>query len=301
VESLETIVESACRLAVLLAFAATGEWIAERAGTLNISVEGMLLSGAYAGLVGADVTGSVLGGIGVAVGVALVVGILQANLSHRLTANQFVVGLTLNLLVLGITSFLHGTYEIAETQAGNFEVVGLSSLPVVGTALFDVVWITYLLYAAIPLAWLLVYRTRWGLEVRSVGEAPQSADVTGVNVNARRRQAIYVCALLAGLGGAYLTLGGQGVFSTNMTAGRGFLAIAAVIFGGWTLRGTIAGCLLFGAADALRLALPTLGHEVNTELLVASPYVLALLVMCFFARRTSQPAALARPFVRGLT
>jgi simple sugar transport system permease protein len=293
VDSLETIVESACRLAVLLAFAATGEWIAERAGTLNISVEGMLLSGAYAGLVGADVTGSVLGG--------LVVGFLQANLSHRLSANQFVVGLTLNLLVLGITSFLAGTYDTERTQAGKIEVPGLSNLPVVGTALFDVVWVTYLLYAAIPLAWLLVFRTRWGLEVRSVGEAPQSADVTGVHVNARRRQAIYVCAALAGLGGAYLTLGGQGQFTTNMTAGRGFLALAAVIFGGWTLRGTIAGCLLFGAADALRLALPTLGYEVNSQLLIASPYVLALLVMCFFARRTSQPAALARPFVRGLT
>jgi ABC-type uncharacterized transport system permease subunit len=212
-----------------------------------------------------------------------------------------VVGLTLNLLVLGITSFLAGTYETERTQAGGFEIPGLSSLPVVGTALFDVVWITYLLYAAIPLAWLLVYRTRWGLEARSVGEAPQSADVTGVHVNARRRQAIYLCAVLAGIGGAYLTLGGQGQFTTNMTAGRGFLALAAVIFGGWTLRGTIAGCLLFGTADALRLALPTLGYEVNSQLLIASPYVLALLVMCFFARRTSQPAALARPFVRGLT
>ncbi|MGH9209841.1 MAG: ABC transporter permease [Acidimicrobiales bacterium] len=300
-DSLETIVESACRLAVLLAFAATGEWIAERAGTLNISVEGMLLSGAYAGLVGADITGSVVGGLGVGIAAALVVGFLQANLSHRLTANQFVVGLTLNLLVVGVTSFLAGTYETERTQAGGFEVPGLSSLPVVGTALFDVVWVTYLLYAAIPLAWFVVYRTRWGLEVRSVGEAPQSADVTGVHVNARRRQAIYVCAILAGIGGAYLTLGGQGQFSTNMTAGRGFLALAAVIFGGWTLRGTIAGCLLFGTADALRLALPTLGYEVNSQLLIASPYVLALLVMCFFARRAAQPAALARPFVRGLT
>jgi ABC-type uncharacterized transport system permease subunit len=301
VDSLETIVESACRLAVLLAFAATGEWVAERAGTLNISVEGMLLSGAYAGLVGADVTGSILGGLGVAVAAALVVGFLQANLSHRLTANQFVVGLTLNLLVVGLTAFLAGTYETQRAQAGLVEMPGLSEVPVVGTALFAVVWPTYLLYAAIPLAWWLVYRTRWGLEVRSVGEAPQSADVTGVHVNARRRQAIYVCAALAGLGGAYLTLGGQGQFSTNMTAGRGFLALAAVIFGGWTLRGTIAGCLLFGAADALRLALPTLGYEVNSQLLIASPYVLALLVMCFFAKRSTQPAALARPFVRGLT
>lgn len=300
-DSLETIVESACRLAVLLAFAATGEWIAERAGTLNISVEGMLLSGAYAGLVGASASGSIAVGLAAGVAGSLVVGFLQANLSHRLSANQFVVGLTLNLLVVGLTAFLAGTYETERERAGLVIVPGLADLPVVGQALFNVSWPTYLLYAAVPLAWWLVYRTRWGLEVRSVGEAPQSADVTGVHVNARRRQAIYACAVLAGLGGAYLTIGGQGQFSTNMTGGRGFLALAAVIFGGWTLRGTIAGCMLFGAADALRLALPTLGYEVNSQLLIASPYVLALAVMCFFAKRSTQPAALARPFVRGLT
>jgi general nucleoside transport system permease protein len=300
-DSWETIIESACRLAVLLAFAATGEWIAERAGTLNISVEGMLLSGAYAGLVGADATGSIAGGLAVAVLASLVVGFLQANLSHRLNADQFVVGLTLNLLVVGLTSFLAGTYETERIRAGVTEIPGLSSLPLVGEALFKVTWPTYLLYAAVPLAWWLVFRTRWGLEVRSVGEAPQSADVTGIKVNSRRRQAIYACAVLAGLGGGYLTLGGQGQFSTNMTAGRGFLALAAVIFGGWTLRGTIAGCLLFGAADAMRLALPTLGYEVNSQLLIASPYLMALLVMLFLAKRSRQPAALARPFVRGLT
>lgn len=300
-DSLETILESACRLAVLLAFAATGEWIAERAGTMNISVEGMLLSGAYAGLVGADVTGSIAGGLVVAVLASLVVGLLQANLSHRLGANQFVVGLTLNLLVVGLTAFLAGTYESERVRAGVTEVPGLSSLPLVGEALFAVSWPTYLLYAVIPLAWWLVFRTRWGLEVRSVGEAPQSADVTGIRVNVRRRQAIYACAALAGLGGAYLTIGGQGQFSTNMTAGRGFLALAAVIFGGWTLRGTIAGCLVFGAADAMRLALPTLGYEVNSQLLIATPYLMALIVMFFLAKRSREPAALGRPFVRGLT
>lgn len=300
-ESIETILESTMRLAVLLGFAATGEWVAERAGTLNISVEGMLLSGAFAGVAGGGLTGSVAGGLAFGIGAGLLVGLVQANLSHRLTANQFVVGLTLNLLVVGLTAFLADTYDLDRVRAGAVEVPLLSSLPLVGTALFDVRWPAYLLYAAVPLAWWLVFRTRWGLEVRSVGEAPQAADVTGVRVNVRRRQAVYVCAVLAGLGGAYLTLAGQGQFSTNMTAGRGFLALAAVIFGGWTLRGTIAGCLVFGAADALRLALPSLGHELNSQLLIASPYVLALLVMCFFARRATQPAALTRPFERGLT
>lgn len=300
-ESLETILESTCRLTVLLAFAATGEWVAERAGTLNISVEGMLLAGAYAGLAGADMTGSVGGGLAIAIGAALLVGLLQANLSHRLTANEFVVGLTLNLLVVGLTAFLAGTYQTEVVRAGTFEVPLLSDLPAVGTALFALAWPAYILYAAVPLMWWLVYRTRWGLEVRSVGEAPQSADVSGVHVNRRRRQAIYVCAAMAGLGGAFLTLSGQGQFTNNMTAGRGFLAIAAVIFGAWTLRGTLAGCLLFGAADALRLALPSLGYELNSQLLIASPYLLALIVMCLLARRSSQPAALTRPFVRGLT
>jgi simple sugar transport system permease protein len=171
----------------------------------------------------------------------------------------------------------------------------------VGRALFGQTWLLYLLYPLIPAAWWLVYRTRWGLEVRAVGENPQAADVSGIHVNRRRRQAICVAGLTCGLAGAFLTLGQAGRFGADGVSGRGFIAIAAVIFGGWTLKGTIGGALVFGLCDAFRFALPSLGYTVNAQLLGSLPYVMALLTMVALARRSRQPAALAQPFFRGLT
>jgi ABC-type uncharacterized transport system permease subunit len=184
-------------------------------------------------------------------------------------------------------------------QVGIWKVPLLWRIPVVGKPLFAERWPAYLLFGVIPAVWWVMHRSRWGLEMRSVGENPKAADVTGIHVNRRRRQGLMLCGVLAGLGGAYLSVGEVGTFNSNMTAGRGFIVIAAVIFGGWTLRGTIAGCFLFGGVDAMRLALPALGYTINPQLLIASPYVIALLAMCFFAKRLRQPAALAQPFERG--
>ena len=236
---------NAALFAGVLAFAASGEWVAERAGTINISVEGMLLSGAFTAAVGYDITGSavvalitgVLGGVSVA--------FVQAEMSHRLTANQFVVGLTLNILVFGFTGFLDREIAPQTKVATTWEIPLLSDIPLVGQALFGQPWPFYVLYAVVPLSWWLLYRTRWGLEVRAVGENPQSADVSGIHVNRRRRQTIYYAGITSGLGGAFLILVQIGRFEDSIVGGRGFIAIAAVIFGGWTLKGTIAGCVLF--------------------------------------------------------
>jgi ABC-type uncharacterized transport system permease subunit len=137
-------------------------------------------------------------------------------------------------------------------------------------------------------------RSRWGLELRAVGENPQAADVTGIKVNMRRRQALLWCGALAGLGGAYLAVGEVGSFNQNMTAGRGYLVIAAVIFGGWRLGRTLVGCAVFGLADALRLALPALGVTLNSQLLIAAPYLLALLAMLSFRTGSRAPRALTQ-------
>ena len=300
VVSSSTVYESTFRLAVLLAFAAVGEWLAERSGSLNISVEAMMLAGAFGAILGYQLGPSAAVGVAAGAVAGASVAAAQANLSHRLSANQFVVGLTLNVLVLGLTAFLAAEIEPGPGRAALAEIPGLSAVPLVGRALFAQAWPAYLIYGLVPASWWLLFRTRWGLEVRSVGENPQAADVNGLDVAKRRRQALYLCGLMSGLGGAYFVLGQVGSFQTNMTNGRGFLAIAAVIFGGWTLRGTLAGCLVFGGADAMRLALPNLGYEVNGALLAMLPYVLALLTMLFFAHRTREPSALARPFVRGL-
>jgi simple sugar transport system permease protein len=288
------------RFAVVLAFAATGEWVAERAGTLNNSVEGMLLGGAFAAAFTYDALGSVPAGLAAGMGAGVLVALLQANLSHRLTANPFVVGLTLNILVLGVVGFLAGEKDPVARLAPVVRVPGLEDIPLVGKALFGQPWPFYLIFAVIPLAWGLVYRTRFGLELRAVGEDPQAADVSGIDVNRRRRQAIMLCGVSAGLGGAYLLLGQSPRFEDSMVAGKGFIAIVAVIFGGWTLRGTIMGCLLFGAVLSFRLSLPGLGYEFNNELLTSLPYIVTIAAMAVFAKRIRQPRALARPFIRGL-
>jgi simple sugar transport system permease protein len=293
--------ESAARFAVLLLFAASGEWVAERAGTLNISVEGMLLSGAFASALLIDATGSVPMALlcGALAGLALAG--VHANLSHRLPADQFVVGLTINILMLGLVGFLDNELDPAASKASVADIPVLSDIPLIGGALFGQSWPFYLIYPLIPFVWWLVYRTRWGLEVRSVGEDPNSADVSGIQVNKRRRESIYLAGLTSGLGGAYLVLGIVGSFEDSIVGGRGFIAIAAVIFGGWTLKGSVAGCLLFGAVVSFRLSLPEAGVDsINTELLQALPYLVTIAGMALFAHRVRPPAALTRPFLRGL-
>lgn len=291
---------SAFQLSVVFLFAASGEWVAERAGTLNISVEGMVLAGAFGAALGIHWFSA--GALGMLVGCAagMLVALVQANLSHRLTANQFVVGLALNVLVLGLTAYLDTVVDLGRARTSVLRLPGLADIPLVGEALFARPWPAYLAYPLVPVLWYVVFRTRWGLEVRSVGENPQSADVSGIDVNARRRQAILVCGLTAGFGGAFLVLGQVSQFQSNIVNGRGFIAIAAVIFGGWTLRGTVIGCVIFGFVEALTIATPVQGYSIDPFILDAAPYVVALVVMLLFATRVRQPRALARPFIRGL-
>ena len=295
-----TMYSSAIRLGGFLAFAALGELVAEKAGTINISVEGSLLAGAFMGAIGYDLTGSTWAGLIIGSVGGLVVGLIQANMSHRLSADQFVVGITVNVLVVGLVGFFNGILDPATSRASVVEIPILSQIPLIGPALFGQTWPTYLLYPLIPLTWWVLYKSRWGLEVRSVGENPQAADASGIDVNKRRRQAIYFGALMAGLGGAFLVLGQIGSFDTGAVGGRGFIAIAAVYFGGWTLVGTLLGSLLFGFADAFRLTVPVLGYKLNAHVMAAFPYVLTLIVMYFITKEFRQPAALSRPFIRGL-
>ena len=292
---------NAALFAGLLLFAASGEWVAERAGTINISVEGMLLAGAFTSAVGYDLTDSVIvaliaGAIG-----GMIVAAVQAEMSHRLPADQFVVGLTLNILLLGLVGFLDREVETVTKAAKSWDIPLLSDIPLIGQALFDQPWPFYLLYALVPFSWWLMFRTRWGLEVRASGEDPQSADVSGIDVNKRRRQTIYWTGITSGLGGAYLVFVQVGRFDPGIVSGRGFIAIAAVIFGGWTLKGTVAGCIVFAGALSFRLSLQVLGYDqINSEFLQALPFLVTIFGMAIFATRVRPPAALARPFIRGL-
>ncbi|MFF6780519.1 ABC transporter permease [Streptomyces sp. NPDC012510] len=299
IEDTTTILSSGVRLTVPLAFAACGEYLAERAGTMNISVEAMMLGAAFTSVAAASASGSATIGLVAGVLVGLILGFVHGNLSHRAQINTFAVGLVLNALLLGLTSYLITAEQFASHQVAVLSIPLLQDIPLIGEPLFSQRWPAFLLFGLVPLTWWLVERSRWGLELRAVGENPQAADVTGIKVNVRRRQALLWCGALSGLGGAYLAVGEVGSFNQDMTAGRGFIVIAAVIFGAWRLGRAMLGCLLFGLSDALRLALPALGITLNAELLVAAPYLLALLAMVLFTTQHRQPAALCQPFQRG--
>ena len=301
IDNITLIVDSSVRIAATLLFAALGELVAERAGTLNISVEGAMLSSAFAAAYGSHATGSAYYGflIGVVVGIA--VSGVQANLSHRVRVNQFVTGLVLNLLAIGVTSFLLAEVKMAPVQFARVRIPGLASIPIIGDALFEQRAPFFLLYGLIPLVWWVLKRSRWGLELDAVGENPAAADANGIPVDVRRRQAIYFGGLLAGISGAYLSVGLIGAFTPNMTALRGFIAIAAVIFGGWTLWGTVAGTLLFGGAEALRVSLPALGLTITPQVLIALPYLAAIAAIALLSQRRRQPAALGQTFRRGFS
>lgn len=298
----EAMYNSAVRFAIVLAFAATGEWVAEKAGTLNISIEAMMIGGAYTSAAVFTVTDAVPISLAVGVIAGVVVALVQAHLSHHLTIDQFVVGLTLNLFVLGLALFLDSRWKAETSVVKPTKIPLLSEIPFVGGAFFGQPWPMYLIVPVVPMAWWLVFRTRWGLEVRAVGDSPQAADVSGIHVNRRRRESIMVAGACAGLGGGVLVLGQISIsgYEAGHVGLKGIIAIAAVIFGGWTLRGTIIGCALFGYFFAVQLTLPVLGHRINPQLAASLPYVVALTVTAIFATRTRQPRALAQPFVRGL-
>jgi len=301
--SSEAMYASMIRFAIVLAFAATGEWVAERAGTLNISVEAMLIAGAYSSAVAFAQLDQMALALVIGAVAGCAVALAQGNLSHRLQTDQFVVGLTLNLFVLGLALFLDSRWEAVTRVARPTRIPLLHDIPLVGEALFGQPWPMYLIVPVVPLAWWLVFRTRWGLEARAVGDNPQASDVSGIAVNRRRRQAIVVAGACSGLGGGVLVLGQISIagYESGHVGLKGIIAIAAVIFGGWTLRGTLLGCVLFGYFFALQQTLPVLGHRINSQLAAALPYVVALTVTAVFATRTRQPRALAQPFTRGLT
>lgn len=292
---------STIRLAAPLLFAAIGELISERAGVLNMSVEGMMLTGAFAAAVGAAMTGSPLLGVLAGLIAVLPVALLQAVLTNALKANQIVTGIGINILILGATTL--GYRELfgnrSETQIPGFGLwtpPGLGQIPALGTQTFPQVWLVYLL---IPLAfgvWFVLARTGLGVALRAAGDAPLAVAHSGVRVGALRYCAIVATGLFASLGGAFMSVGDIHTFTEGMTNGAGYLAISAVIFGNWRLGRTVLACLIFGAAKALQFQLPAMGIHAPSALLIMMPYLLALIAVAGLVGRQRAPAALARPF-----
>jgi general nucleoside transport system permease protein len=295
------------RLSVPLAFAALGGLFSERSGVLNIGLEGMLLTGAFVSAAVTFYTENVALGVAGAIAIGGMVGLLHAYLSVTLQVDQLVSGLAINLSAAGLTAFgsrLVFNAEVTQKLAGinNIAIPGLSQTPIVGSPLFNQDLLVYLLFALIPLITYVLFHTSIGLTLRAVGEYPRAADTAGVRVALVRYSSVIICGSLAALGGAYLVLAHVKFFTEGMSAGKGFIALAALIFGRWHPVGTVAACLLFGATEALQLRLQTLGLpsvfgiEIRYQLLNMLPYAVALLALVGLAGKSTPPAALGIPY-----
>ncbi|MDP5308712.1 ABC transporter permease [Paracoccus spongiarum] len=298
---LATLLATAWRLATPLIFASIGEVISERAGILNIGIEGTMLMGAFCGFAATFASGSLMLGLlaGIAAGVAS--GLLFALLTVTVKANQIVVGAAINLLGLGLTSFLFRTYYVSTGRgveiAPPIDIPWLSDLPFFGEALFRQNLIVYSTVIVTILAALLLYRTSFGLTLRAVGDHPKAVDVAGRSVAAYRYAAVLMGSGLAGLGGAFLTLGHSNQFVEGMTSGRGFIALAVVVFARWSPVGAFFVSILFGLFYALQLQLqaqPLL--NISYQVFQALPYLMTIIAVCLVGGKSAEPRRLGVPY-----
>jgi general nucleoside transport system permease protein len=303
------------RLAVPILLAALGGIVTERAGVLNLGLEGVMLAGALAGFAVTAWTGPALPpgaaglapwlGLGAGVLAGLLMGLVMAALAVSLRVDQVVAGIMLVALGQGATAYAYreafGSLTARVPPMGPLPIPGLVEIPVVGPVLFAQDAATYLSLALVLGVWFLLFRTGWGLALRAVGEHPAAADTAGIDVARARYAAVLLGSALAGLGGAALTVAQLGLFREGVTAGRGWIAVALVIFARWRPGLALAGALLFGCATALQYRLQALDLPwLPYELLLMLPYVLTLVVLVLRARRPGDgaPAALGTPYVR---
>ncbi|GAA4686993.1 ABC transporter permease [Frondihabitans cladoniiphilus] len=291
-------------LSTPLIFGALGGVISERVGVVNVAIEGQLLGGAFVSAVVASITGSLWIGLVSAMIAGALVSMVLAVFSIRYLVDQVIVGVVLNVLVTGLTSFLY-SQVLSKTPSLNkgllfsaFDVPVLSRIPLIGPLLFQQNVVVYLMYVAIFAVWFGLFKTKWGLRLRAVGEHPQAADTVGIKVNLSRFWNVSLAGAIAGLGGAFFTLGDLGSFQKTMTAGAGYIALAAVIFGRWDpIRATLAA-LLFGFASNLQSVLSAVGSPVPSEFMLMLPYVVTILAVAGLVGQSRGPAASGKPYIK---
>lgn len=291
-------------MAVPLLLTALGEVISQRAGVINIGLEGKLLVGAFVAMWASHASGMPLLGVAAAV----LAGVLLAGLTAYLVvvrgANQVIVGTGINLLAVGITGVAYRAAFGVTGAALTVPAIGvlrlplLADLPIVGRALFAQSWVGYVAFALVPATTWMLYRTLPGLRLRAVGEDPAAAEAQGISVARVRIAAVLACGALAGLGGAYLAVVYARTFVEGMSAGRGFIALAIVVFGRWSPVGVMGAALVFGFATALQFHFQALGLEVPYQVFLMLPYVLTLAILAGFAGRSAAPAALGVAYER---
>jgi simple sugar transport system permease protein len=292
-------------LSVPLIFGALSGVLCERAGVVNIAIEGQLLAGAFLSAVVGSLTNSLLAGLIAAVVAGLFVGWILAVFTVTYFVDQVIVGVVVNTLVLGLTSFFYSSVLDKEADTWNsppvfkpIEIPILSDIPIIGPIFFDQSLIVYMMYVIAALVHVALFKTQWGLRVRAVGEHPKAADTVGIDVNRLRFRNVLLGGMVSGLGGAFFTLGSVGAFSKNMTAGKGFIALAAMIFGRWSPLGAIGAALLFGFADQLQSVLSIVGSPIPSQFMLMAPYLATLFAVAGLAGRSRAPAADGIPYIK---
>ena len=298
-----TLFYSAIRLSTPLILTALGGLFSERAGVVNIALEGLMLAGAFTAAAITATTGSYVVGVSAAIAAGVLLAAVHAVVTIRFKADQVVSGTAINILMLGLPQFLSGAFFLSSGSTPQIPKENL--LPTLntffGTQILDVSLVSILAFALVPITAYILFKTPFGLRLRAVGENPEAADAAGVSVIKMRYTAVLISGALAGLGGAYLSIGQSSLFTRNMTAGRGFIALAALIFGNWKPVPTLLACLLFGFAEALTNQLQVLKTAAGEDLIPVQfiqiiPYVLTIVVLAGFIGRARAPKALGLPY-----
>jgi ABC-type uncharacterized transport system permease subunit len=281
---------STIRLATPLILAALGGMFSERAGVINIALEGMMLAGAFTGASMTWATGSPVIGLLAAIGAGVLVAAIHAVACIRYRADQVVTGTAINILMIGVPGFLSGALFLSSGSTPQLPKDQLMPwTPIV------------LAFVAVPVTWYVLFRTPFGLRLRSVGEDPEAADAAGVNVANIRYLGVLLSGVLCGIAGAYLSMGQSSLFTRNMTSGRGFIALAALIFGKWRPVQTMLACLFFGLTEAISIQmqgvvkLPS-GDDIPVQFIQVVPYVLTIVILAGFIGRSRAPRALGVPY-----
>jgi simple sugar transport system permease protein len=292
-------------LAIPIMFGGMAGVMSERVGVVNIAIEGQLLTGAFVAAVVSTLTGSLYVGMIAAMIAAALVSMVLAVFAVRYLVDQIIVGVVLNVLVIGVTNFLYSqwlTQDASSTNApGTFPVMSiplLSDIPILGPVLFENRLTVFLAFLAVPLLWFVLFRTSWGLRARAVGEYPMAADTMGIGVASTRFWWVVMGGALAGLGGAALTIGNVGAFGKEMTQGQGFIALAVVILGRWHPFYMSAAALLFGFSIILRVWANQVSPGIPTDFIIMVPYLVTIIAVVGFVGRVRPPASVGKPYVK---
>lgn len=289
------------RIATPLIFGTLGELFCERAGILNLGIEGTMFLGCFVGFIVGDKSGNLWLGVLAAFFSGILAGLLMALLSVKLGVNQHVSGLGITLLLTGFALFLfvlyYGDARLQPTITPFDKVSPFGDIRILGPV-FDQYLLTYIAFAIVPLVWWIVFRTNFGLQMRAVGENPEAADAAGINVYRTRFIALAIGGALMAVGGSFISLAQSGTFIFGIIAGRGWVCIALIIFGNWQPVKVLWGSLLFGAVYALQLRLQSTGLDLPYEAFLALPYVVTIIALVIAGRNVSGPAAILKPYKR---